>query len=109
MIGLKKALEMMRRKDEHGQFVPFSVTMVTCNRSKKSGGELLELKNVTLPHRERVELDTMERREIASKLPAKERGISHFKKGTINFKLPNGDLRMGHIHLMTRYNGERII
>lgn len=116
MISLNKALEMMRRKDERGRFVPFSITFVGCNFSKKTGGELITYNNVTLPQRERVELETTERRyrdvialpdEGSHGTPLK--GKPDYSKTTVMFRTDGEEFRQAHIHLITRYNGETVI
>jgi len=98
-------LEHMRRKDHKGRFVPFSVKMVRCDRTSKSGGEWLELNDVTLPKQEV--------KKISKQLPAsgatENKNPNHRHNGTINFMLPNGQIRKGHIRLITRFNGMKVI
>ncbi|WP_460894868.1 hypothetical protein [Rufibacter soli] len=38
----------MERTDEHGNPVPFSLIFCTCNREKKTGGEVIELPKAVL-------------------------------------------------------------
>lgn len=116
MIHLNQALKQMRKKDHRGRFVPFSLTFVSVET-----GELVTYKGVTLPQRQRVELETMERNaQRRSDSPVKpendERILplspSHLYS-TVTFKKPGGpgakeEFRQCHIHLITRFNGEQV-
>lgn len=102
MISLKNALKEMRRKDEHGRFVPFTIEAVKCNYTKRTGGELVRYDGVTLPKRDGVILDTNLR-------ASGERNPRHLQNGTMNLMLPNKELRKVHTLLITKFNGETVI
>lgn len=97
MISLKHALERMRAKDDRGRFVPFDVSFVSIQT-----GELVDYRGVTLPQRDRVELQTMEQ---ADKVPTRKK----YHKTTVTLKKSEQEFRQCHIHLITRFNGERVI
>lgn len=44
---MQEVVREMDRNDEQGNPVPFSVMFVSCDRTKKSGGEIIMLRNVT--------------------------------------------------------------
>jgi len=102
MIALNKALEEMRRKDERGRFVPFSLTFVTCNRAKKTGGELITYNHVTLPQRERVELHTAQNQQ-------KNEKKTGYRKTTVMLRTSGDEFREAHIHLIRKFNGEKVL
>lgn len=45
MISLKNALREIAKKDYRDGNGVFSILFLTCNRTKKTGGELVEIKN----------------------------------------------------------------
>ena len=97
----------MRQKDGRGRFVPFSMTFVSVET-----GELVTYKGVTLPQRQRVELEQAERSSTL-RGPQGDNRTNDFSKTTITFKKPGGpgaseEFRQCHIHLITRFNGEQV-
>lgn len=105
MISLRQALAQMRNKDHLGRFVPFSLRFVACDFTHKTGGELVDYKNVTLPYRERVEL------EGHLKAVEEPKGLSktYRNKTTVTFQTSGGEFRQCHIDLITKFNDQTII
>jgi len=100
-------LEMMRRKDDQGRFVPFDVRLVHCNKTKRTGGQLVDYAAVTLPKREAMEMGKI---MVAVSTNTKQgRNPNHMLQGTLNFLFANGEMRKGHIGLITRFNGMKVI
>lgn len=103
MISRYSALMAMRRKDHKGRFIPFSIRFVSCDSSRKCGGELVEYKNVTLPQRQIVELTQMQ----ANKGGEKKKPSSY--KSTVTFRTQDGEFKQCHVPLITRFNNEMVI
>jgi hypothetical protein len=96
-IFLRDALSIMAMHDSAGNFIPFTITRVTCNIANRTGGRRETLENVTLagaPYGKKK-----------SSKPA-----NHFLNGTRNIMIP-GKSRPTTIHniLITHFNGETII
>ena len=103
MISRRQALFEMRRKDEKGKLVPFSVWLVLCNRIKNTGGQLVTYKDLTLPKSEAFAISKTDRTNPRTKSP------DHMRNGTINFLFPSGEFRKVHVGLITRFNGMKVI
>lgn len=89
----------MRMKDERKRFVPFAIEFVSCDESKKTGGELVRYDKVTLPQRERVELETSQRAKPADV----------HRKTSLLFQVGPETFRQCDIWLITKFNGENVI
>lgn len=94
MLRLQDALDLMK-KDE-----PFDVTYVSANKTKKTGGEFIELKGVRLNKFQKEPRET----KTAITKPANET-----QNEIRNFLLPNGQIRKAHIRLITTFNGQPVV
>src|SRR5690554_6748103 len=101
IIHLNDALADMKKPE------PFSLSYVTCDQHRHTGGEIISLGKVLLSHNENMakELDFV----------APEKGISgrtrrprHREHATRNVILPNGKIRKFHIRLMLQFNGKKV-
>lgn len=106
-------LEQMKRKDERGRMVPFTVRLVECNRSKRTGGKLVTHENVTLPKREAHNLTDKLKQSVGvaaqvANDTARKKPL-HTIHGTINFLFGSGEIRKGHIGLITQFNAMKVI
>jgi hypothetical protein len=99
-------LETMRNKDHRGRFVPFTVRVLTVDRTKKTGGDWLELVDVTLPQKEASKLSSFSTKKSE---PTTRKDPKHLQNGTINLKLPNTELRKAHLRLIRKFNGMTVI
>lgn len=96
MISLRDALSVMACKGEDGSFLPFSLTLVTCNLREDTGGRRITYENAVLAGA-----------PFGKKGSA--RSANHFINGTRNIYVP-GKGRPITIHniCITEFNGERI-
>ena len=108
-IRLWDVLEIMDSMDGQGKPVRFQLKFVTANRSEKTGGEIIELKDAC-----KCSVRTKKGKEIfATKknLPAVERitkGPNHWVNSTRNILLPNGQKRKLHIRLIIEFNNKKV-
>lgn len=89
-------LNAMNDRTELGDFVPFSLTFVTCNKRLGTGGEKI----------------TLERAQLVGggNSKAKKSNPNHFEHYTRNIKAVDGDRIMKvHVLLVTRFNGDKVI
>ena len=96
-ITLKNALKLMRKCDDRGFAVPFSLRWVTYDEARKTGGKIKNAEKAVLPTQE-------QRRAQGLEQPSRGRQPRHFANQTRNIKLMNGDLCKVHIYLITRIN-----
>lgn len=101
---LSEALQEMEQTDRHGRPVPFDLTVVTANRGKKTGGELLELKGCTLA---RLDPRTPAIVKQAA-TPGAKKTPRHYQNATRNLLLPNGEVRKVHIRLIILFNQQPV-
>ncbi len=106
-ITIADALNVMLQKDSKGRLMPFSVTYLSYNASRKTGGELIRFPACFL----RVENNT------GSKVMKGEKFYSrnqprHWLNSTRNF-VPAGanvtDVKKLHIWLMFEFNGMEVV
>ncbi len=95
----------MTHKNEVGQFVPFSLKVVTCDRNKKTGGQIKHYTNVTLPKIDRHNVAVM----AAAKGGGSAKNPNHLKNATLNLLLPSGSVRTVHTQLIVEFNGEPVL
>ncbi|QTE38501.1 hypothetical protein J3L18_05335 [Mucilaginibacter gossypii] len=96
-IFLSDVLRIMAMVDEQGNFIPFSITFITCNLTEETGGKRMTCDNVTLAGH-----------PFGKKNSPKN--ANHWMNGTRNMLIP-GRPRPTTVHnvLITRFNGERVI
>lgn len=84
MIQFQHALEAMKQKDKWGNQVPFDLEVVTADQEKKTGGDILELKNFVWvwPRSKGRKIET-----------------NHFLNGTVDL-MPAGGGPITRVHLM---------
>lgn len=88
-ILLKDALELMRKKDQNGHPVPFTLDYVTLDVKRKTGGKRIVTKAI-MPHR-----------RINSQMY--KNAIRHIRVADIDRPVPV------HIYLMLYINGKYIL
>ena len=108
-ISLSGALEVMNRKDVDGEFFPFDCTVRTFNRHSKTGGNLMELRQVQLLPLSGKLKKTSTRVEDLRKLPGIERNPNHFENKTRNVKLPNASVKKINLNFLISINGVNVI
>lgn len=104
----------MRRRDQRGKLVPFEVRLVECNRTQRTGGRLVTWGPVRLPHLDVAQLAESLKvdapaHDDRSELQEIRKDPQHKLNGTINFLFENGEIRKGHVGLITRFNGLKVI
>lgn len=96
MIRLQEVLNKMQAVDKNGQLLPFSVVVITADRARKTGGEILEIESAVLARLDKSDKDSYNQ---LSK-----------KYSSINIKISDTDqIRAIHPRLITRFNGEGVI
>lgn len=91
----------MERTGAMGRPVPFDLTVVRCNRSKKTGGEVVTLKGVTLLRNERA-LPRQQRHAATT------RERSQYKNAARDVWY-EGREDCIHLFLILEFNGKRVI
>lgn len=94
MIRLQDALDIMKNGE------PFSISFVTANKSKKTGGEILELENVKL---------NKFQKQVVKNIESIPKPANETANEIRNFLLPNGQIRKCHIRLITKFNGQPVV
>lgn len=92
----------MDKIDHKGIPSPFSITFVTANRKKGTGGEFRTYSGCILS-KNNMELPLHQRSSTFTKAPR------HFENATRNIQTPEGDIIKVHIRLIKRVNGQDII
>jgi hypothetical protein len=101
IIHLKDAMSGMETEN------PFSITFVTCDTNRKTGGDMIKLENVILSFHQK------NARELGfekSELPVTEfsKNPNHYTNATRNVLLQNGMRRKFHIRLLLEFNGQKV-
>jgi len=108
-IRLWDVLEIMDSFDGQEKPVRFQLKFVTANRSEKTGGEIIELKDAC-----KCSVRTIKGKEIfATKklFPVDDRitkDPNHWVNSTRNILLPNGQKRKLHIRLIIEFNNKKV-
>jgi hypothetical protein len=86
----------------------FSITVITANKQRGTGGEILELKNVR-GHRSKTrrEAEALSRAQKEEK--KFKRNPHHYDNSTRNVLLQNGDIITIHIRLIRVFNGKTVL
>jgi hypothetical protein len=100
-LTLSEALQLMRKTDSNGNPIPFSITFVTYDKTRNTGGKLNSIKKAYMSVTE------IKRTEPAKRIPKVFQ--NHFSNATRNIKSANGDLVKIHIYLITRINNIPVI
>jgi len=105
VIPLKDALKLMDRLDHKSRPIPFSITFVTADRRRNTGGELKEISGGILSkHNKNL---PMHMRRVdgfgGSRKPAS------YENSTRNVQAPDGSITKVHIRLLKKFNGHTII
>lgn len=98
-LKLTEALKIM----ESGN--PFDITFYTADKKRRTGGEKIQLQNVTTTSKEQRAEPSAER-TIAQ---AVDRNPGHYRHSTRNLVLENNQIRKCHIRLITELNGQKVI
>jgi len=101
IIHLREVLEEMKKPK------PFSVTFVTCDQERKTGGEIIKLENVILSSNEKY-IGRLGFEEPSSNVTQFSKNPSHYEHATRNVLLPNGMRRKLHIRLLLEFNGQKV-
>jgi len=109
MIALRDVLRQMEAVDEHENSIPFSIKVVKYNEQLDTGGDFFEVNRAILtksgkksPVQQGRSIELKEEEQL-------RRNPNHAVNLTRNITLlPSGNIRTIHIHLITRFNGERV-
>jgi hypothetical protein len=95
MIRVPDMLNVMNQRDGNGDYIPFSLTWVTCNKKQHTGGEKITLDRAVLCS--------------GGKSSAEKYNPDHFENYTRNIRAAGADRIMKiHVLLVTRFNGAKI-
>lgn len=97
------ALQKMQLTDAHGEPVPFRIKFCTADRTRNTGGELIELKNAVLSQN----LKTLPRhvRNIAN-----PKRVNQFSNAIRNvYDLDHNRYYKIHIYLILEFNGVAVV
>ncbi len=86
---------------------PFSITFVTCDIKRKTGGDIIKLENVILSFQDhRAEELGFER----PAMPVTEfsKKANHYDHASRNVLLKNGLRKKFHIRLLLEFNGQKV-
>lgn len=94
IIQFQHALEAMKQKDRWGNQVPFDLEVVTADQSKKTGGEIKELKSFVW---------------VWPRSKGRAVETDHFLHGTVDV-MPAGGGQITRIHLwlIRKFNGKTV-
>jgi len=107
-ISFREAMAIIDKVDTQGNAYPFDITFRTLQRNSKTGGRLLEYKQVKKLRSKKTTPST------ASLLVAVQSGSTlkkkpnHYENRTRNLELQNGDKKKIHIRLIVSINGQKI-
>lgn len=105
VILLRDALRMMDRLDHKNRPIPFSLSFVTADRRRNTGGEIMSISGAILSKHNTI-------------LPKYVRTVDgfggsksprHYENATRNVQSPDGSITKVHIRLITTFNGQKII
>lgn len=106
-ISIADALSVMTERDKHKRLKPFSVTYVSLNQSRKTGGDVLRFEQCIL----RVE-NKMGSKIMMGKKYYQGNQPRHWVNSTRNFHPIGGnkdDIKKLHIWLMFEFNGMEVV
>jgi len=109
LIRLWDVLEIMDSMDGQGKPVRFQLKYVTADRTKETGGEIIELKDAC-----KCSVKIKQGKEIFStkqNFPTNDRVTkdpNHWVNSTRNCLLPNGQKRKLHIRLIIEFNNKKV-
>ncbi|MBA4304628.1 MAG: hypothetical protein C0424_10425 [Sphingobacteriaceae bacterium] len=106
MLKLGNALALMHSTDALGAPARFQVKYVTYSTSRKNGGKLVELADVTISSLTRTGLKSPGKKK---QLVSPERNPMHDYHQTINFQLADGTVHKAHRCLIVEFNKTRVI
>lgn len=105
-IQLTDALAHMRRVDERGRPVPFSLEVTTCDEQRGTGGQNLVLTNWVLLRTAKTTPRNEQRLRRTSEPTPQNELADHMRR----VKNPaNDEVRQIHIRLITAFNGQLIL
>lgn len=104
-ILLRDALHEMDQVSSSGIPVPFSLKFVTADRKRKTGGEIIEVKDAIKCIGKKNGMVIYD----GNTLSRKEKAPSHYENATRNIALPNGSIRKIHIRLIIEFNAQKVI
>ncbi len=105
MILLKDALQMMEERDHRNWPIPFSITFVTYDKERQTGGEIITLNNVVLA-KNRLVAD----KKATGRTTSKNAPANQWQNATRNFYLLDSQqIRKANIRLLTHFNNQPIV
>lgn len=108
-IFLSEVLEQMRKQDETGRAILFSISFRTYNSNTKKGGRLIELKGAKLVMQESInEIDEIDSLRYKTKKVLVRKNPKHYENKTRNIKTANGDIKKINIRDIISFNGKTV-
>lgn len=102
-----KIIHLRDALTEMNEGKPFSISFITCDQERKTGGDLMKLEDVILSfnqnHIEKFGFD-----EPESNVTDIRKAPRHYEHATRNVLLKNGMRRKFHIRLLLEFNGQKV-
>lgn len=102
-ITLSEALKIMRQTDKNGNPQPFDITWCTCDRNRKTGGDIMRLNTAYMSGTEIRRVSELDEARKRSKRQ------NHFGNATRNIKDAEGNMKKVHIYLILELNGKTVL
>lgn len=84
----------------------FSIGFRTCDRTKKTGGEYIEIATAI---KQQYQFNNRNQVQPAS-TPVYKKDPKHYENSTRNIRiLPNGEIRKVHLRLIRRFNSKTVM
>ncbi len=107
-IQLTKVLQTMEELDGEGNPLRFQIRFVTANKSNKTGGEIIEVKDARKCIGNRNGEIVFDKRKKHADNSQISRNPNHFANSTRNIILANGAIRKVHIRLIIEFNNQKV-
>ena len=102
-ITLVTVLDQMEMMDPDNKPRKFDIKFVTADMNRKTGGEIIEIKNA------RKCIGERNKEIIYGSGSRPSRKPDHYKNSTRNILCENGQIRKVHIRLIIEFNGKKVI
>lgn len=86
---------------------PFSITYVTCDVNRKTGGDIMKLENVILSFQQKG-AEKFGFEDPEPNVTDYSKRANHYEHASRNVLLQNGMRRKFHIRLLLEFNGQKV-
>jgi len=107
-ISFKEAITIIDKVDKLGNAYPFDISFRTLNRNSKTGGRLIEYKQVKKYRRQIKSITKASLTKQVQSGTDVKRKPNHQENRTRNLELQNGEIKKIHIRLIDTINGKKM-